>query len=172
MKRPNPKISMIAAMARNRVIGGKDGGIPWSLPRDSAHFRNYTAGKFMLLGRTTFEEMDGWFTTQTPVVLTRDFNFDVKEGFVADSVERAVSIAREQSASELVVSGGASIYQAALSFADELILTFVEAEVEGEHHFPGYEAVAKWEIVDEERFEADAENEFAMTFATLKRVIG
>ncbi len=66
----------------------------------------------MLLGRTTFEEMDGWFTTQTPVVLTRDFNFDVKEGFVADSVERAVSIAREQSASELVVSGGASIYQA------------------------------------------------------------
>ena len=163
------KISMIAAMARNRVIGTGTGGIPWHLPRDAYHFRTYTAGKFMLLGRTTFEEMDGWFTTQTPIVLTRNTDYKPPLGFVADTVERARDIALEHGADELVISGGASVYRAGLPFADQLVLTFVDEDVMGGVHFPDYEAAAEWETVSEMRLEADDENAYAMTFVILRR---
>ena len=54
------KVTAIAAMTRDRVIGTGQ-GIPWNLPEDHAHFRAYTAGKTLLIGRTTFQEMLGWF---------------------------------------------------------------------------------------------------------------
>ncbi|NNE93652.1 MAG: diacylglycerol kinase [Verrucomicrobiales bacterium] len=162
------KISMIAAMAKNRVIG-TGSGIPWDLPRDAYHFRTYTAGKFMLLGRKTFEEMEGWFTTQIPIVLTGKSDYKVENGHVADSVESGRDIAKEQGAPELVVSGGASVYEAALPLADQLVLTFVEEEIPGEVQFPDYEAEADWETLSELRLEADDENPYAMTFVILER---
>ncbi|MFV1995779.1 MAG: dihydrofolate reductase, partial [Verrucomicrobiales bacterium] len=71
------KISMIAAMDRNRVIGADRGGIPWNLPRDRRRFRSHAAGKHLLLGRRTFEEMKGWFEDQqTPIVLTHREGYD------------------------------------------------------------------------------------------------
>lgn len=160
------KISMIAALARNRVIGtgGEAGGIPWRLPRDSTRFRGYTEGKWMLIGRKTFEEMDGWFTTQTPIVLTRQTGFD----HAAPSVESAIELAKAGGAVELVVSGGASVYEAALHFADELVLTFVHADVDGAARFPNYSAAASWIETSRESFPADEENEFGMTFVTLR----
>ncbi|MEM7146353.1 MAG: dihydrofolate reductase [Verrucomicrobiota bacterium] len=166
------KVSMISAMATGRVIGTGSGGIPWRLPRDSAHFRGYTQGKHMLLGRTTFEEMDGWFTTQVPVVLTRNAEYEVAVpgGGVALDVESAIRYADEAGAAELVVSGGASVYAAALAHADELVLTFVDAEVEGGAFFPDWEANGEWEEVSREAYGADEENEYGMSFVVLRRV--
>ncbi|MFV1994711.1 MAG: dihydrofolate reductase, partial [Verrucomicrobiales bacterium] len=135
---------MIAAMARGRVIGTGHGGIPWHLPRDSGHFRSYTRGHHMLLGRTTFEEMSGWFTSQIPLVLTRRENYRVEGGSAAGTIEDAIAIAEAAGEDELVVSGGASIYRAALPFAHELVLTLVDADVEGSAHFPDYQAEGPW----------------------------
>jgi len=160
---------MIAAMARDRVIGTGHGGIPWQLPRDSQHFRRYTAGHHMLLGRKTYEEMEGWFTSQTPLILTRKADYQPDLGQAVSDVPQAIEIAKAAGASELVVSGGASIYEAALPYADLLVLTLVHADVEGEVQFPDYEAAADWEEVSREEFPADEENEFAMSFVTLKR---
>ncbi|MEM8954879.1 MAG: dihydrofolate reductase [Verrucomicrobiota bacterium] len=166
------KVSMIAAMAKGRVIGTGTGGIPWHLPRDSTHFREYTQGKYMLLGRATFEEMDGWFTTQVPIVLTRrdDYEVAVMGGGVVSDVVSAIRYAEEAGATELVVSGGASVYAAALAHVEELVLTFVEAAVEGEAVFPDWEGSGKWKEVSRVGYEADDENEFGMSFVVLRRM--
>lgn len=164
------KITMIAAMDRNRVIGGAAGGLPWRLPRDAQHFRDYTRGKHLLLGRRTYEEMLGWFTDQTPLVLTHRRDYQPATGRAAHTVDEAVAEAFELGAGELVVCGGGATFAAALPYADELRLTRVDAEVDGGAHFPDHEADHAWETVAEERHEADAENAHAMTFLTLRRV--
>ncbi len=164
------KVSMIAAMDRNRVIGTGEGGLPWHLPRDVRRFRSYTAGKHLLIGRRTIEEMDGWFTDQTPIVMTHQADYRPGRGRVAHSVDQAVTEAFEDGAPELVVSGGASVYAAALPYADELVLTLVDTATGDGVTFPDYEADTEWETISEEHHPADEENPFPMTFVNLRRV--
>lgn len=161
---------MICAMARDRVIGGPDGGIPWHLPRDIAHFRAYTAHQHLLLGRRTFEEMTGWFTTQQPLVLTTRESPEPEVGRAVHTVAEAVRIARSAGAPQLVVAGGAQTYAAALPFADRLVLTLIDAGIAGAAFFPDYEAHARWHTVSDRQFAADADHPHAMRFLTLDRV--
>lgn len=162
------KVSAIAAMGRNRVIG-TGSGVPWDLPRDREHFRAYTAGKAMLLGRRTFEEMSGWFRDHRPIVLTSfpDRTADGAWGS-ARSVEEAVALARDAGEPELVVSGGASVYAAALPLVDEVHLTIVDLAPEGSARFPEL-AAEEWETTRSETFPADAENAVSMEILTLRR---
>ena len=95
------KLSMISAMAHGRVIGTGHGGIPWHLPRDVKHFREYTQGKHLLLGRRTFEEMLGWFTDHPPIVLTHNTNYDPEVGSVAQTSTRPGSFNRSSRACRL-----------------------------------------------------------------------
>lgn len=164
-------VTAIVAMDRNRTIGGEGGGLPpWELLRDRDHFRAFTAGKHLLLGRVTYEEMRGWFTDHVPLVLTRSEDYEVPEGRTVGRVEEALTVAAEQGAEELCVIGGASIYENALPFVDELHLTRVETEVEGVKRFPDYLDGITWETVSEESHEADEDNTHAMTFLHLRRL--
>lgn len=163
-------ITMISAMDRNRVIGLPDGGIPWHLPRDVARFREFTQGKFLLLGRRTYGEMTGWFTDQTPIVLSRQEDLPVENGWRVHDIEEAISSAAERGAEELAVCGGGAIYAESLPYTDELFLTLIETSVEEGTRFPDYESDIEWEEVKRENFEADAENEYAMTFLQLRRL--
>ena len=162
---------MIAALDENRLIGAGS-GIPWQLPRDSRHFRDYTEGKAMLLGRRTFEEMAGWFTTQRPLVMTRSADYapaHLPAGFCAvGSVVAGIEQARATGEAELVISGGAQIYAQGLPFAEELILTEIHAAFEGSEYFPEFR-LAEWDQIVRESFEADAENAHAMSFVTYRR---
>lgn len=157
-------------MTRDRVIGDESGGIPWHLPKDAAHFRAYTEGKHMLLGRKTFEEMNGWFTTQTPLILTSRENYRPSLGRTVKSVEEAIKLTALNKETELVVSGGAQVYAASLPFADRLEITIVEAEIESSVRFPDYLSFADWVTIKQEHVPADTEHSFAMTFLTLDRV--
>ncbi|MDF1825942.1 MAG: dihydrofolate reductase [Verrucomicrobiales bacterium] len=161
---------MISAMAQNWVIGTGKGGIPWHLPRDTRRFREFTDEKFLLLGRRTFEEMTGWFTNQTPIVLTRDPDYKTDHGFVVNKVEEAISTAAEKGAGELAVCGGASVYDAALPYTDELFLTLIDGAIEGGAHFPDYDKDIEWKEISREAFPADEENEYGMTFLQLRRL--
>ncbi|MDF1657157.1 MAG: dihydrofolate reductase [Verrucomicrobiales bacterium] len=163
-------ITMISAMDRNRVIGSDNGGIPWHLPRDTRHFREFTLNKHLLLGRKTFAEMIAWFTGQTPIVLSRNAELQVDTGFVAYNVEEAISIAAEEGAAELTVCGGGAVYEAALPYTDELFLTRIDTEVEGTIYFPDFEQDIEWEEVSREEYPADGENPDAMTFLQLRRL--
>ena len=165
------KFSMIAAHDDNRVIGSRP-GIPWQMPRDKKHFRAYTAGKAMLLGRRTFEEMNGWFTDQRPMVVTRQESYTPTEDYpvaVVESVEAAIHLAQTHDEQELVVAGGAQIYELALPFATDLLITEVHGNFEGDAYFPELPA-DEWEEVSREHFPADENHSHAMSFVRYFRI--
>lgn len=157
-------VSMIAALAEDRIIGSEGGGIPWELPRDRDYFRSYTRGKWMLLGRRTYEEMRGWFTDQKPIVVTtraayRPFSSSHP---VAHSIPEAIGIAHKEKAAELVIAGGGVLYATAMPFADKLVLTRLEADfpVEKPIRFPAFEDSGVWERHRREFWPPDKANAF------------
>lgn len=164
----------MAAMDKNRLIGTVQGGLPWEgIPRDKKHFRDYTAGKVLLIGRRTFEEMSGWFgKNDQPIVITRNPAYDPGEdGLVAAGIEQALDLAAEFGRDELVVCGGAEIYRLTLPFADRLVLTLLHASYHasaGGVFFPEWQG-EDFEEVSREDFQADAQTPLSMTFLHLAR---
>ncbi len=118
-------LTLIAVMDEDRLLADAD-GIPWRLPDDVTHFRQYTAGKWLLLGRTTYEEMRGWFREgHHPLVLSSRCGWDPETGRLVSSVPHAVALAEAAGAEELVCLGGAETFAAALPHADKMLLTRV-----------------------------------------------
>jgi dihydrofolate reductase len=167
-------VSLIVAMGRDLVLGAAEGGIPWDLPRDREHFRAYTAGKWLLLGRLTYQEMDGWFGDRRPIVLSRASGWrPAPPGHrVSSSLPQAIKLAACEGAAELVVCGGASVYAAALPFADRLVLTEIEwgeGRDENSLCFPDWQRRGAWREISRETWPADAQNPHAATMRILER---
>ena len=158
-------ISMIAALARNRVIG-RDGELPWRLPDDSAHFRRTTLGKPVIMGRRTFESMGKALDGRRNVVVTSDPGFSAPDVEVACSIDEAFALTSD--AEERVLIGGEAIYAAGLPIADRLYLTLVDAEVEGDARFPDFDE-GSWVEVARTEHAADARHAFAFSLVTLDR---
>lgn len=149
----------IAALAEERIIGSSKGKIPWKLPRDKAHFRACTAGRWLLVGRKTYSEMTGWFEDRTPIVLTsdREFRTNVSGHRVAHSLAEAIDLARGAGVSELMVCGGAHTYATALPMTDRLILTRIALKVDDENapRFPEFETSGEWQLISAEEWPAE-----------------
>ncbi|CAN5903246.1 dihydrofolate reductase [soil metagenome] len=146
-------------------------GIPWRLPKDTAHFRRYTQGKWLLLGRHTFVEMRGWFTDHTPLVLSSACGYDPEIGRVVASVPQALAQAEAAEQEELVCCGGAQTYAAALPYADQLVLTQIHHHFEPLSHavyFPKWNP-DEWQLLDRTELSQDAENAWNMSVFTLMR---
>lgn len=168
-----PEVTMIAAMTEDRVMGSKKGGIPWALPRDKAHFRARTRKRWLLVGRTTYLEMSGWFEDRTPIVLTRNPKFQPGEKGhrVANSVPEAITLAGANGAGELVVCGGSAVYHAALPFADRLIVTKIsfDGEIIAPVLFPEFHSSKKWRLTGRERWKSDAHNAYDAELLTFQK---
>jgi dihydrofolate reductase len=120
----------------------------------------------MLVGRRTYEEMVGWFSDQTPLILTEKPDYLPRHPShrVVSSVFAAIDLARRNGASELLVCGGAGVYSAAIHLADRLILTRIECDLDVPDpvYFPGFERTGEWRQVSAERWPSDALNPFPM----------
>jgi len=167
-------VSLIAALGKDRVLGSAEGGIPWNLPRDRAHFRAYTADQWLLVGRRTYDEMKGWFGDRRPIVLTRSpRNLRLPPGHrTASSVPAAIDLATGEGAGELVVCGGARTYASALPHAQRLVLTLVDFQLlEGPDapRFPEWQTRGPWQVLARESWPADAQNRYAATLLNLAR---
>ena len=158
-----PALTLIAAVSADGFIS-REKGVPWDLPRDRAHFRAQTAGKWLLLGRRTYDEMRGWFRDHTPLVLTRDLTLKVPEGHAVRDVAEALEKAAQAGVSEIFVCGGSAAYFAAMPHATRLLITHVDSVLGGGVAFPEIDARV-WTAVSREKHAADAENAFAMEFA-------
>jgi len=134
-------IVMVAAMARNRAIGVRN-GLPWHMRSDLKQFRAATMGKPMVMGRKTFDSIGRPLPGRRTIVVTRDPNFAPDGVETASSLEagldRGQVLAGEMGADALVIAGGATIYQQAMPQADRLILTELALEAEGEAFFPAF----------------------------------
>ncbi len=131
------KIVAIAAVARNGVIGA-DGGIPWHLPADFAHFKATTLGDTLLMGRTTYESIGRPLPGRTTIVLTRDTAWSADGVLVAASVDEALALAADLPG-DLYVAGGAAVYEALLPHCDEQVISEVDAEPDGDTRYPRFD---------------------------------
>ncbi len=162
-----PRLTLIAAVSEDGFIS-RGQGVPWDLPRDRVYFRSVTAGKWLLIGRRTYQEMIGWFRDHTPLVLTRDATFVAKVGRVVHGVEQALEVAARAGVHELFVCGGSAAYELAFPHADRLLVTQVGTLLESGVAFPKIET-PPWRLVSSVHYPADAENAHAMRFADYRR---
>ena len=139
------EIVIIAAVARNRVIG-KDNQLLWHIPEDMAHFKALTAGHTVIMGRKTWESLPERFRPlpgRRNIVITRQAGYAAPGAERADSLEMALELA--STAAVAFVIGGEQIYRQAMAIADRLEITEVDQEPEGDAWFPEI-AAFDWEI--------------------------
>ena len=159
------KLSLIAALADNRVIGIHN-RMPWHLPADLQHFKRLTMGKPMIMGRRTWESLPGLLPGRPHVVVTRDPDYVAPGAQVVHSLQQALDAYPE--ADELMLVGGANLYAQALPLAARLYLTYVHIAPEGDAFFPEVDA-AQWREVAREAGVCDPRNTLPHTFVTLER---
>lgn len=150
------KISLIAAIGKNRAIG-KDNQLLWSIPGDLPRFKALTLGHPVIMGRKTWESIPEKFRPlkgRTNIVITRDSAYDAPGAVLAQSFPEALSLARDaEGSSEIFAIGGQQVYECALPFATNLYLTLVDGEKDGDAFFPAYEEEFARETAHEEREE-------------------
>ena len=168
MKPKHQTISLIAAMAENRVTG-RDNPLPWRLPADLKHFKALTVGKPIVMGRKTWESLPGLLPGRHHIVITGNESYQAEGGSVVHTVEEALAAAGD--APEVMIVGGAAFYEQMLHRAQRIYLTLVHAEIEGDAWFPAYDA-DEWQELEREHHPADEKNPYAYTFLTLQRVEG
>jgi dihydrofolate reductase len=147
-------------MAENRVIG-RDGHLPWRLPADMRRFKMLTTGHTVIMGRKTWESMDGPLPNRRNIVVTRNRAFVAEGSEVVHDLERALALAEGEQ--QVFIAGGEAIYAAMLPRADRIYLTVVHAVVDGDTFFPQFES-SEWDLVDDRRFESDARHAHPYSF--------
>ena len=161
MAKEAPIISIIAAMAKDRVIGINN-SLPWKLPADMKWFRQHTLGKPVVMGRKTYESFGGRpLPDRHNIVVTRDASYDAGDATVATSIDDAIQKAGD--VDEIMIIGGASFYEQTLPIADRMYLTEVDATIEGDAWFPEYNS-DDWDCVETQLHPIDEKNNYAMTF--------
>lgn len=128
-----PRINIIVAYAANRVIGAK-GNMPWHLPQDLKRFKALTMGHSIIMGRKTWESLGRLLPGRRHVIISRNSNYTVAGAAVVASLDKAIAACAAET--EVFVIGGEEIYRQALSLADRLYVTEIEAEFSGDTFFP------------------------------------
>lgn len=165
MKPMTTRISLIVAMAKNRVIGNNN-QMPWHLPADFAYFKKVTLGHPVIMGRKTFLSIGRPLPARRNIVVSRNPAFRADGIDLAASLDEAVNMCQNE---KPLVIGGASLYAEALSRVDRVYLTEVDATPDGDTFFPELDEKA-WREISRERREADEKNVHAMEFVVLDRI--
>lgn len=154
-----PRLAMIAALGRNRVIG-RDNQLPWHLPEDLKYFRARTWGKPILMGRKTFDSLGRPLPGRTNIVLTRQTDLNLPGAVVVTTVEEALLRAYAQAeldgADEVMIIGGENLYTQLLPQAERLYLTQVELEPLGDAWFPEWDS-RQWQLQEADNKPAGAD---------------
>lgn len=155
-------ISLIVATAENNVIG-KDNKMPWHISEDFKHFKEITMGKPCIMGRKTYEsilaQLGKPLPGRTSIVVSRS-GYSHEGCISATSLENAIAKAKEETEDEIMVIGGAQIYELALPLADRIYLTRVHQSPDGDAFFP--------ELGDEWK-ETARDDRDGFSFLTLER---
>ncbi|MFN0023759.1 MAG: dihydrofolate reductase [Parvularculaceae bacterium] len=165
------RIALVVAAARHGAIG-RDGKLAWKISDDLKRFREITRGKPVIMGRKTYDSIGRPLPERVNIVVTRRESA-IDGVLIAASVEEALRLGSEAAAhldtEEICVIGGAEIYAQTLPLASRIYLTEVEAEVEGDAHFPAIDP-AEWSRRATGRAERSSRNEHSAAFFVLDRV--
>ena len=167
-------IVLVAAVADNGVIG-QEGGLPWRLKSDMAHFRAVTMGKPVVMGRKTYTSIGGPLKGRTNIMVSRDRSFAVPGVLVAASLAAALDVARgdalRRGADAIAVIGGADLYAQCMGLADRLLITHVHLCPTGETRFPTIDA-ATWRAAGQTEHAAGPGDEAGFTLVEYVRIKG
>lgn len=169
-------ISLIAAMASNRVIGRDrpDGrpDLPWHLPDDFAYFKQKTSGHAIIMGRKSLDALGKPLPKRTNIVITRNPDFRADGVIVVNTLEAALAAASQAEATheqpELFIIGGAEIYALALPVANRIYLTEVQRTYEGNASFPEFDNTV-WHETSRHPHPADDRHEAAFDFVVYEK---
>lgn len=163
------RVNIVVAMANNRVIGRK-GELPWKISADLKRFKQITLGHSIVMGRKTFESLPRVLPGRKNIIVSNQHNYQHPklddQCVVVKSLEAAIALPHETN--ELMVIGGAVIYQHALSLATRVFLTNVHAEVAGDVYFPEF-AQAWWTLTDRSALISEPSAEYGYSFSVLER---
>ncbi len=166
------RISIIAALAENRVIGKGD-KIPWHIKEDLIRFRDKTLGHVVIMGRTTFDSMFDYYKSvkknlpkRIHIIVTRDtdYHINIPDCYVVHSINEALDLGKKLETDEIFISGGQQIFEQTIKLAQRLYLTIVEGDFEGDKFFPDYSDFSK--VISEENKQ---EGNYKFKFVELER---
>ncbi len=149
-----PTIVVIAAVGRNGIIG-RDGGLAWRDPQDARYFRDTTMGAPVIMGRKTWDSLPPRFRPlpgRRNLVVTRQRDWRADGAEALASLDAALEAAAD--APRVFVAGGGELFAQALPLADELVLTEVDAEFDGDTRFPAWDRAAFDRSASDDRVDA------------------
>jgi len=182
------QVSLVVAMDRNRLIGAGN-GLPWRMPADLRHFKRITMGHPVVMGRRTRESIGRPLPGRANIVVSTRPGYEAPGALVAESYRAALEAAgaragrlsdevREERGEdapgqsvEVMVIGGARLFEEALADAVRIHLTEIDAELEGDTWFPAI-SDDEWACVSREDFDADERNPWNYSFLVLERIPG
>ena len=141
------KLAIIVAVANNGVIGS-DNSIPWHCPADLKYFKRITMGAPILMGRKTYQSLKiKPLPGRQNIILTRDHMFHCEACDVVHSLDEALALVKDKP--KLFIIGGAEIYKQSINIADEVYITHVDIDAEGDRFFPDID-LTQWQCVSEQ----------------------
>ena len=141
-------LTILVARARNGVIG-RNNQLPWHLPEDLAFFKRATMGAPIIMGRKTHESIGRPLPGRRNIVVTRDAQRRFEGCEIATSIEGALALAAKDGATEAFLIGDTQLYAEGIAFADQLVITEIDADFDGDATFPAPDA-REWETVSRE----------------------
>lgn len=164
-------VALIVARARNGVIG-RDNTMPWHLPEDLRYFKRVTLGKPVIMGRNTWESLGKPLPGRDNIVITRNSDYRAEGATVTHDIRTALqladALATARGVDEVMVIGGAAIYQTAMPFITRAYVTEIDADIEGDTVFPALNA-QDWQETSRECHAPCEKNPHPYCFVTLQR---
>jgi len=159
-------ISIISALANHRVIG-KRNALPWYLPADLKHFKNTTTGKTIIMGLNTFKSIgEKPLPNRKNIVLTENKEYSAEGVIFAHSLPEVLALTKDDG--EVMICGGAMVYQQFLPLTRRLYLTYIHADIDGDIFFPEF-TMEEWREVSREDYQPDEKNKYPYSFVVLER---
>ena len=160
------KISLIVAMANNRVIG-LDNKMPWHLSADLKKFKSITMGSPILMGRKTYESIGRPLPGRTNMIISRNLDYQQEGCLVFNDLNTALETA-SQSTKEVFIIGGSDLYKAILPLANVIYLTLINKDFQGDTFFPEID-FNEWSEVAREDIKDDPSVYFSYSFLKLEK---
>jgi dihydrofolate reductase len=160
------KIAIIVATDEQGLIG-KDNDLPWRLSADLQHFKRVTMAKPIIMGRRTHESIGRPLPGRQNIVISSRQGYQAQGCDVVQSLDAALDLCRNEE--EVMIMGGASLYQQTLPIADKLYLTLVHTRLEGDTWFPEW-STEEWDLISREPHEADDKNDYDYSFMLYQRI--
>ena len=161
-------ISHVVAMSNNQVIGINN-DLPWSLKDDLAHFKKYTTGKIIIMGRKTFESIGRPLPNRDNFVISSTLN-SVDGVSIFPSLDDALAAANAQNThDEIAIIGGGYLFRDSINTFNKLVLTRVNCSIEGDVFYPEID-FNRWKLEGKEDFFKNDDNQYDFSIETYSKL--